>query len=75
MVLFELYVDYFNLEGRPDINLAARCYLPDIEDAEVLVLSAFVRDFLNRMISRESVTQIIDFKFTYSCFSILARVE
>ena len=74
-VLFEVYVDYFNLDTNPDIHFIIGCYLTDPSHEDVLQLSDFIRKFLNRLINRENVTQIIDFKMTYSCFSILARVE
>lgn len=74
-VLFEVYVDYFNLDTNPDIHYIIGCYLPAPSHEDVLQVSDFIRKFLNMVITRDYVTQIIDFKLSYSCLSILARVE
>lgn len=74
-VLLEVYVDYFNLNTNPDIFFIAGCYLIEPADTDVLQLSDFIRKFMNRLILKENVTQIIDFKMSYNCLSILARVE
>lgn len=74
-VLFEIYVDYFNLEGKPDIHFITNCYIPDLGHDEVMQLSTYMRDFFNRLTKRDFITQILDFKMSYTSLSILARVE
>lgn len=74
-VLLEVYIDYFNLNTNPDIFFIVGCYLNDPSDSDVLQLSDFIRKFMNRLIMKENVTQVLDFKMSYNCLSILARVE
>lgn len=74
-ILFEMYVDYFNLDTNPDVFFIVGCYLNEPDTEDVLQLSDFIRKFLNRLVVKENVMQIIDFKMSYTCLSILARVE